>query len=158
MKVPFGKFSLRRTAAFTLVEVVISMCIIAIGAAGLMGSFRYAFFAMRLARENQRATQIVLERAEAIRCFNWDKLIAGTNVPPSFSEYYDPTVTNGAKGTVYNGFVSITPFVPQSGPTPSYAGNMRVLTIGVTWKTGPITRGRTNITYVSKGGIQNYVY
>src|SRR4051812_11423792 len=109
------KPAIRRKTAFTIVEVIMSVCILTIGAAALMCSFRYAFFIMRMARENQRATQIVLERAEAVRCFNWDNLIAGTNVPPTFSETYDPTRPEGAQGAVYNGRVSVDPFTPASG-------------------------------------------
>lgn len=153
MKLNRAVNQVRRAAAFTLAEVVISVGILTISAVGLMGSFRYAFFAMRMARENQRATQIILERAEAIRCFNWDVLISGTNVPPTFTEYYDPTVTN-AMGTVYSGTVKIDN-VPFSN---SYSTNMRQMTITVAWTTAGIQRGRTNITYVSRDGVQNYVY
>lgn len=153
MKTNRAANSIRRLAAFTLAEVVISAGILAISAAGLMGSFRYAFFAMKMARENQRATQIVLERAEAIRCFNWDVLVSGNNVPQTFTEYYDPTETN-SMGTVYSGTVAIAP-VPF---TASYSTNMRQMTITVNWTTAGINRSRTNVTYVSRDGVQNYVY
>ena len=144
----------KRSGAFTLVEVIMSTLIIAVGAAALMGCFNYAFFMMKLARENQRATQIGLERAEAIRLWRWDKMNS-TYVPSTFTEYYDPTATNGNTGTMYSGTVSITPF-PYSSV--SYATNMCQVAITVTWNTGTITRSRTNVTFVAKDGIQNYVY
>jgi type II secretory pathway pseudopilin PulG len=149
---------IRRLAAFTLTEVVISAAILTISAAGLLGGVRYAFFAMKMARENQRATQIVLERAEAIRCFKWDWITSG-KVPSTFTEYYDPTVTNNpnsgySAGTLYSGTVKIDTF-PF---TPSYSTNIRQLTVTVTWNTGSLSRSRTNVTFISYNGVQNYVY
>ena len=57
------------SAAFTLVEVVISVLVIAIGSAGLMSCIGYGFKSIQRIRENQRATQIILEKAETIRLF-----------------------------------------------------------------------------------------
>jgi len=149
---------IRAAAAFTLTEVVISAAILTISAAGLFGGVRFAYFAMKMARENQRATQIVLERTEAIRCFSWDMIKAG-NVPTNFTEYYDPTVTNNpgsgySTGTKYSGTVQLASF-PWST---SYATNMKQLTVTVTWTNGTLVRSRTNVTYISYNGVQNYVY
>ena len=119
-----------------------------------MGCFRYAFFITGLTRENQRATQVMLERAEAIRLCSWDQIRSNGFVPPTFSEYFDPTATNGSKGIVYNGTTAITSF-PYST---SYRDNMRKLTLTVQWQSGGIVRNRTNVTYIAKDGIQNYVY
>jgi len=148
-----------RKRAFTIVEVVISIAIIGIVAAGLMGCFTFSLFAIRMARENQRATQIILERAEAIRCFNWDSL---SNVPTAATiDYYNPATQSPP---IYTVTTSLSPFSPDSptgpaaGVTPSYATNLQQLTITVSWQTGTISRNRTNITYIAKDGIQNYVY
>ena len=141
-----------RKRAFTIVEVLMSICIIGIVAAGLMGCFTFSLFAIRMARENQRATQIILERTEAIRCFSWDTL---SNVPTApVTDYYNPATTNPP---VYTVTTKLSPFAP-SGTLPSYAANMQQLTITVSWKTGNIDRCRTNITYIAKDGIQNYVF
>ena len=140
-----------RARGFTIVEVVMSICILGISAAGLMSSFQYAFLSIKMTRENQRATQVMLERAEAIRCFNWDHL---GDVPHQTSDYYNPATQSSPVYTVYT---DISPFNP-GGTAPSYAGNMKQMTIAVTWKTGGIERARTNITYIAKDGVQNYVY
>jgi prepilin-type N-terminal cleavage/methylation domain-containing protein len=155
VKIHFQK-SLRKARAFTLVEVVISVAILGIAAAGLMGCLNYAFFVMKMARENLRATQIMLERAEAIRLWRWDRMISGpANVPPTFTENYDPTPGTEHPGVTYSGTVSIDPF-PDN--TVGYAASMKQITITLQWKTGNVTRNRTNVTYVAKDGIQNYVY
>src|SRR5215472_11463388 len=146
------KPAIPRKRAFTIVEVLISICIIGIVAAGLMGCFTFSLFAIRMARENQRATQIILERAEAIRCFNWNSL---SNVPTTpVIDYYNPATLSPPLYTVTT---ALAPFSP-SGTVPSYASNMQQLTITVSWKTGNISRSRTNMTYIAKDGIQNYVY
>jgi hypothetical protein len=35
---------------------------------------------------------------------------------------------------------------------------MRMIRIGLTWTSGNVTRKREMITYVSKYGMQNYIY
>ena len=149
-----SKSRLRSLKAFTLSEVVMSILIINIGAAGLMGCFKYAYFVTGLARENQRATQVMLERTEAIRLCSWDQVCSNGFIPPTFTDYFDPSAPSGSKGVTYNGTVQITSF-PY---TTSYSDNMRQLILTVDWKSGTIERRRTNITYIAKDGIQNYVY
>ena len=141
--------------AFTIVEVVVSVVIIAIGVGGFMGAFNYAYFVMELARENQRATQIMVDKCDTIRLFSWDQ-VNSTNgfIPATFSMAYDPTSTNGT-GINYQGTVSISDF-PY---TTSYSSNLRQLTITLNWNTrGRVQHTRTNVTFIAKDGLQNYVY
>jgi len=143
-----------RNKAFTIGEVVVSLVIISIGAAALIGCISYGFFVTQLTRENQRATQIMLERAEAIRLCSWDQVRSSGFIPPTFTDYYDGTATNDARGAVYQGTVEIIPF-PFAA---SYAADLRQLKLTVQWQTGRISHSRTNITNIAKDGIQNYVY
>lgn len=151
--------ALPRKKAFTIVEVIISICIIGISAAGLLGCFHFAMFAIRMARENQRATQIVLERAEAIRCYNWSNLYA---IPTNaVTDYYNRSTK---EPPVYSVTTTLAPFSPYNdgGPgsttVPNYSGKMQQMTIVVNWTSWGVPRARTNITYVAFDGIQNYVY
>ena len=143
-----------RNRAFTIAEVLVSLVIISIGAAALMGCINYGFFVTQLTRENQRATQIMLERAEAIRLCSWDQVRSNGFIPPTFTDYYDGTTTNDFRGAVYHGTVAIIPFPFAT----SYAGDMRQLKLTLHWQSGRVTRARTNITNIAKDGIQNYVY
>src|SRR5438445_12852186 len=61
-------------AAFTLPEVLIGMGIAAIALVSLYGGFAYGFTVIDLTRQNLRATQIMLERLEAIRLFRWEQI------------------------------------------------------------------------------------
>ena len=66
-------------------EVVIATAIIGIMAGGIITSFNYGFLTMQRVRENQRATQIMLEYAETIRLYNWDQVNDPTFISRNFS-------------------------------------------------------------------------
>ncbi|MEY2429369.1 MAG: hypothetical protein QOJ40_2254 [Verrucomicrobiota bacterium] len=144
----------RFQAATTLVDVILAVGIIAIMAGGMVGSITYGFYVMQMARENQRATQIILERIEAIRLYNWSQVTDPTFIPSTFIDVYDPQAASNAQGVIYYGTLtkSGVPF------TNSYSANMVQLTLGLTWRTRNITRSRSLTTYIAKDGIQNYVY
>jgi len=139
----------------TIVEIVISTCILAILATGLIGCFTYGFYIMELARENQRATQIILEKFETVRLYNWDQVLTPGFIPTTFEDIYDPQAGAGSEGIAYHGTVTVTnvPF------NTSYSSNMRELVISLTWTSSRnLTRTRTMSTFVAKDGVQNYVY
>ena len=140
-------------AASTLTEVLCASAILAISAAGLMGALANGFFTIQLARENQRATQILMEQTEMIRLYNWDQVNAPGFIPTNFTAVYDPQNANRG-GATYTGTVAITS-VPFSA---NYATNMRQLTLTLRWNTKGVPRTRTLTTLVSKDGLQNYVY
>jgi prepilin-type N-terminal cleavage/methylation domain-containing protein len=141
---------------FSLVEVVMAIALFGVMAAGVLGSFRYGFFTLRLVRENQRATQIMLEKMETIRLYSWDQVNTTGFIPATFTDEYDPQGATTAMGTTYNGTVTVSPC--SLTPTPSYAANLRQLTVTLNWTTGTIPRTRSITTYIAKDGLQNYVY
>jgi len=132
------------------------MLTITIGAAGLMSCFGFSFRVMELARDNQRATQIMLEKAETIRLYSWDQVNSNGFIPSTFTATYDGIpATNGANGgTIYTGTLAVGPFPFNT----SYKTNMRQLTVTLQWNKHNMTKTRSLTTYISKDGIQNYVY
>ena len=52
----------RLIQAFSMIEVTMSMGVIGVSVAALFSGFTSGFFTMQLARENLRATQIMLEK------------------------------------------------------------------------------------------------
>ncbi len=40
----------------------------------------------------------------------------------------------------------------------SYSGDMRMLTVNLSWTTGSIPRTRQFSTFIARNGLQNYVY
>jgi type II secretory pathway pseudopilin PulG len=141
---------------FTLVDVVMSLALLGVMASGVFGSFRYGFFTLQRVRENQRATQILLEKVETLRLYSWDQVNTPGFIPSALpSEAYDPTAPVGQRGITYTGTVSPPTNVPFSA---SYSTNMRQLTITLNWTSRGGSHTRTITTYIAKNGIQNYVY
>ena len=150
--------STKTRMAGTLVELLVAISVLIVVAAGVLGAFKYGFFAMSMVRENQRATQIMLAKLETIRLYRWDQVVLSNGfIPATFTEVYDPQATSGKQGATYTGFVSISN-CPAPISTKSYATNMRACTITLNWNTANISRSRSVTTYIAKDGIQNYVY
>jgi type II secretory pathway pseudopilin PulG len=140
-------------SASTLAEVLAAVTVLAICAAGLMGALANGFRTVQFARENQRATQILMEETEMIRLYTWDQVNKPGFIPTSFIAAYDPQSANGG-GLNYTGAVAIT-----SAPfSASYATNIKQLTLTLNWSSKKVARTRTVTTLVSKDGLQNYVY
>src|SRR5512137_2136821 len=108
-------------AGITLVDVVMAIGVLGIMVSGIFGSFRYGFFTLQLVRENQRATQVLLEKVETIRLYSWDQVNSNGFIPFTFSEQYDPQASSSSQGVTYNGTVTVTNCPLASG----YAANMR---------------------------------
>lgn len=130
--------------------------VMAIMLVALYGGFTFAFAQMRLARENLRATQILQEKMEVARLYSWDEVNQPGFIPTTFSEsYYTGILTNTQMGNFnYSGTVVVT----NAPITESYAGDLRMIQIQVSWKSGNVTRQRQMTTFVSQYGLQKYVY
>lgn len=115
----------------------------------------FSFAVTRTDRENLRATQIILERLEGIRLLTWDQVQNPALNPVTFNETF---VSSGAGiNLIYTGKVAVTPN-PAMSPTCTYGPNILLITVTVTWPSSRGTSSRSMSTYVSKFGIQNYVY
>jgi len=144
----------QQSAGFSLVEVTVGMGVVATSVVALFSGFTSGFFTMEMARENLRATQIMLEKTETLRLYSWDQINTAGFIPTAFSAAYDPNTTNGNGGAVYHGTLSITPC-----PLPtSYSNDMKQVTVSLNWRTGSLDRSRTFTTYIARNGLQNYVY
>jgi uncharacterized protein (TIGR02598 family) len=142
-----------RPRAFTLVEATIAM-----GIAGLVLSILYSgitvgFFTVRMGRENLRATQILLEKAETLRLYNWSQITNKAYIKTNFAAAFDPNSGTG-KGCVYSGTIQIEPAALDT----DYSADMRRVTIKVNWKTGGLNRTREFQSFVSRYGMQDYIY
>src|SRR5207253_9804315 len=72
---PNCKAPSRPHSAFTLAEVMVSAAVLGIGLVSLYGGFSSGFAIVRLNRENLRGTQILEEKMDMIRLYNWDQVI-----------------------------------------------------------------------------------
>ena len=85
-----------RRSGFALMEVIVAVLVLTtIGVAFYVG-LSSCFSVLKASREDIRATQIMMQKLEAVRLCTWSEL---TNF--SFKEPYDPTGTNNSVGTFY---------------------------------------------------------
>ena len=142
--------------AFSLIEVMSSVAIIGVMVVSLYAGFSSGFAVIQLARENLRATQILQEKTETIRLYTWEQINSNGFIPPKFTApfYAASTNTNSNSGLVYSGTLSIT----DAPITESYAKHLKLITVTVDWTSGNVNRQREMKTYVSRYGLQNYVY
>src|SRR2546423_623179 len=136
--------STSKQSGITLVDVIVATGIISIMSLGVIGSMSYGFFVMQMARENQRATQILLEKVETMRLYSWDQVNSNGFIPASFSEVYDPQASFGQQGVTYSGTLTIDAFTNATSGSvstpPTYATNMRQVTLTLNWNTRSVSR------------------
>ena len=144
-------------AGFTLAEVLVSVFLVAIIGGAFYAALSSGFLQVQVTRDDLRATQILMQRLEAVRLCTWTEL---SNF--SFQEAYDPMAsTNQTTGTQFFGNVALAPSpgIPNSS---SYAPNVRLVTVSVSWTNYngkiPIGHNRQMQTQVARYGLQNYVW
>jgi prepilin-type N-terminal cleavage/methylation domain-containing protein len=154
MKIQFGKSKASFwKKAFSIVEVMVGMAIVGVLFISLYAGFASGFQVIHVSRENLRATQILLEKMETIRLYTWEQINSNGFVPSSFTASYYPGSSNNV-GLVYYGSVAIA----NSPNDTSYYTNMKSVTVTVRWTNANIARSRAMSTFVSKYGLQNYIY
>ena len=154
--------SRRPEAAFSLAEVVVGAMLVTITFVSLYAGISSGFAVTRVARENLRATQIMLEKMEGIRLYNWGQIVYSNMIPLTFTSYYYPLTNSGeSRGIPYVGRITITN-APFPAPAPSYANDMRLISVQVWWTnmlgTNAIVRTRQMQTLVGRIGLQSYIY
>jgi hypothetical protein len=144
--------------AYTLAEVAVTSALLGVLFVSLYGGMSSGFAITQASRENLRATQILLERMEGIRLFNWNQLVYSNWIPTQFTNYYYPLNGPGeSPGISYTGRMWVERG-PDMDPAATYNDNICRVRAQVDWVSGGVPRTRSISTYVSKNGVQNYVY
>ena len=140
--------------AYSIIEVLVAIAVLGIMFVSLYTGFSAGFALIKVARENLRATQILQEKMETIRLYTWDQVNTKDFIPDTFIENYYATSTNDVSGLRYTGTVSIA-----SAPIKeSYADEMREVTINIAWVSSGQPRRREMKTFVTRHGLQSYIY
>lgn len=137
--------------AFTLVEVLAALAVIGVVVVAFYSAFAQGFTLTAMAREDQRATQILLQKSETIRLCTWDQISSNGFLPASFTVAYDPQATNS--GVTYTGTISVAS-APLNTP---YSNDLKQITVQLQWTTGKLARQRQLKTFVAKNGLQTYI-
>jgi uncharacterized protein (TIGR02598 family) len=144
-------------SAFTLVEVMVGVGVMGMMLVTLYAGIEFGLKEMRLARENIRATQVLEEKMEVVRLFNWDQVINLPGyIPTTFTApFFANNPTNPPPGSfAYTGTVLVT----AAPLTETYSADLRMIQIQVSWTSGNIVRNRQMTTFVSQYGLQKYIY
>jgi len=160
MKTRFQKTVLHRHVvghswrrAYTLAEIMVATAIIAISFVSFYAGITAGVQVIQLARENLRATQILVERMETLRIKTWEQVTNGVDVPTTFVEHFYPKRISN-RGVTYFGSLSVSNVDLRT----NYDDELRLVTISLTWTNGGVARVRTMRSYVARNGMQNYVF
>jgi prepilin-type N-terminal cleavage/methylation domain-containing protein len=154
--------SRRRVRGYTLVEVLIAVVITAITASVLFVGFDNGFALLRTTREDMRATQILLQKTEAVRLMAWQDLTNADSVR-NFQENFSPSGTATTNsGTLYYGTMSTLGAATNISNSVSYKGNIYLVTITLNWTnyigSKPVAHSRQMQTLWALNGMHNYFY
>jgi prepilin-type N-terminal cleavage/methylation domain-containing protein len=139
--------------AFTLIEITFSVAIVSILIVGLYTAIATSVSWVGTCQENQRVTQILSEKLDTIRLYNWDQVNSNGFIPTNFTLPFDPIKSNSVP--YYTGTVSIA-----MAPSPldqRYSSNLLRVVVKVDWVAGSRPQSRSMETFVAKYGLQSYI-
>jgi prepilin-type N-terminal cleavage/methylation domain-containing protein len=146
-----------QNSGYTLIEVMVGVCVLGIAVTSLYGGFVNGFGMMETTRENLRASQIMEERMETIRLYTWNQVTNTGFISTSFTNsYYPDGITTGTSGITYTGSITVVKLATNLPST--YRDNMRQVNVQVGWMSRNVPRERSMQTFVARYGIQNYIY
>jgi prepilin-type N-terminal cleavage/methylation domain-containing protein len=143
--------SLYSSAAFTLVEVMFAMVIVGFLVVALYAAIATSASWVRLCQENEAATQILSEKLDTIRLYNWDQIRSNGFIQTNFTVGIDPIQTNNTP--YYTGTVAIV----TNAITETYKTGLVQVTVKLDWVSGNRPQTRSMTTFVNVYGIQSFV-
>jgi uncharacterized protein (TIGR02598 family) len=146
-------------SAFTLMEVVVATAIMGVTFVSLYAGMTYGFSVVRMSREDMRATQILIEKMETMRLYNWDQINTGNFIPEKFQATYSPVGSTNEQGIIYYGEVKIE----NCNLSSNYEDRMKKVTVELSWDSSnkegaKNARHRTLSTYVAENGLHKHVF
>lgn len=147
----------RQTAAFSIMEVLVGIVITSILFVSLYLGISQGYGIVQIGRENQRATQILLEKMETLRLYSWRQVNTAGFIPSTFTAPF--YVTNGTESATNEGFwfhgtVNIT----DPPISTAYSNKMKLAIVTLSWTNGGASKNREMRTFIARYGLQNYIY
>jgi type II secretory pathway pseudopilin PulG len=140
-----------------MIELLMSVLILGLLMTSLYAGISYGFTAMRLANENLRATQIIIQKIEELRLCNWTQLTSPQFVPTTFVASYYPNGNTNDATLLYTGTIRLEQ-PPAAEIGGGYANDILVASIRLSWTFNGVQRTRRADTYFSRYGMQNYIF
>ena len=143
----------RRKAAFSLTEAVVALAVGGVMIVSLYSGMTSATFSMRMAREDARATQIMLDKIEVVRLCSWEQVNDKDFLPKTFTVPIYPEL--GTNSPMITGTLSVDKVNSLHG---TYKHAVALVTVTAQWgEKGRLQRTRQMSTYVSQHGITKYL-
>lgn len=144
-----------RQSAFTIAEAVVAAALIGFCWISLGAAIGMSLSLAQSNREDLRATQIMVQKMEQFRLYNWDQVHDAAYVPVKFQDYFDPAHN---KGPQYTGSVNVVTNPPNLPA--NYQGKMVSVTVSISWTSynggHAITHTREMQTYVAQYGMNTF--
>jgi prepilin-type N-terminal cleavage/methylation domain-containing protein len=140
--------------AFSMVEILVAVAVLGIMFVSLYSGLSSGFAVVQLARENLRATQILQEKMETIRLYTWDQINTPGFIATNFVDTFYANGSNASSGLAFTGRVTIA----KAPILQSYSNELKQVTIQLEWVSADVLRRRQMQTYVTRNGLQNYIY
>lgn len=142
-------------SAFTVVEALVAAVLIGLSWISLGATIGMSLSLAQANREDLRATQIMVQKMEQFRLYNWAQVQDVAYVPKKFQESFDPAHN---KGPQYTGTVNVVPNPPNLPA--NYQSKVMSVTVSISWTSynggHAIPHTRTMQTYVAQYGMNNY--
>jgi hypothetical protein len=177
----------RGEQAFSILETVFGVCLLLVTGLALYGSVMSGMNYLKFSRENQRATQVIMEKLEYVRLLTWEQVAEG-DYDPDEEDLEMPDDPEHTAGTIE----TETPFVlpknwksyynpgnayghtNENNPhnlvyngslevsdvpamTETYSNWVKRVSVEITWTSGGLTRTQRLDTLFSKYGMQNNI-
>lgn len=147
----------RSQRAFAITEVIFSFAIFGLVFAALLAGLTWNVSAVKSARETVRATQIMEDKLDTIRLYSWEQITTSGFMSNEFYVPFSPSNAlsgSEASGVTYTGLITMA----TSSLTESYYSNIMRITVDLYWPSSTQVRHAQMSTFVSKYGLQGYVY
>jgi prepilin-type N-terminal cleavage/methylation domain-containing protein len=137
---------------FTLIEVLMAMGVIGVLVLVLYSAIANSAAMTRNCQENSRVTQILSDKMDTVRLYNWAQINVSNNfLLTNFTVGIDPLVPTSK--SYYTGSISVV----QAPLTERYKSNLLEVSVTVNWVTGKRPQTRSMTTYVTRYGLNSYI-
>lgn len=150
-------------AGHTLAQALAAITVLGLAVIAFSGAFATAYCVIHSSREQLRASQIVMERAESLRLFNWSQVSAARkHVQPLFVQSDAPSdVTEDSGGVQYVGYLTGAASLAGGSAKDAHA-HMRNVTLALSSTTcnGDQAAVRTSQVQIrlARNGAPKYVW
>ena len=147
MKVKINNVGQLRRRGFSFVDAVVAAAILGLTSATVFFGISTIVSGIQFDREQDRATQIMVEKLDAIRLYAWQDLTT-TIMPTNFQASF---CTDCELDLTYNGTVEIE----DSPGSEGYSSRLKKVTVTLDWQSGTGTNQAQLHTLVSEYGTQS---